>query len=106
MRVQCEDCKFANWDAVLFRDYTEGWYEGIHYNPPYNEQFDLYCSCHNKFYLETELDFECNDGKYGINNYHDVCINHYREIDAFMKQLRENKEKMNIYAKEKEDVEA
>jgi hypothetical protein len=74
--VQCEDCKFANWDATLFRDHEEGRWEGGHYIPPYNEQFDVYCIKHERFFMEQEITGDCQDGEYGPNNYHDVCHEH------------------------------
>ena len=62
MNVQCEDCKFANWDATLFRDYEEGRWEGAHYIPPYNEQFDVYCIKHECFFMEQEITGVCQVG--------------------------------------------
>ena len=87
--VQCEDCKFANWDATLFRDHEEGRWEGGHYIPPYNEQFDVYCIKHERFFMEQEITGDCQDGEYGPNNYHDVCKEHYRQIDEFKKELKQ-----------------
>lgn len=89
MCVQCEDCKFANWDATLFRDHEEGRWEGGHYIPPYNEQFDVYCIKHERFFMEQEITGDCQDGEYGPNNYHDVCKEHYRQIDEFKKELKQ-----------------
>lgn len=86
--VQCEDCKFANWDATLFRDHKEGRWEGGHYIPPYNEQFDVYCIKHKRFFLEQEITGDCQNGEYGQNNYHDVCKEHNRQIEEFKKALR------------------
>ena len=59
--VQCEDCKFANWDATLFRDHEEGRWEGGHYIPPYNEQFDVYCIKERRHFIGFELSKEYFD---------------------------------------------
>ena len=91
MCVQCEDCKFANWDATLFRDHEEGRWEGGHYIPPYSEQFDFYCSKHEQFYLEEEITGGCRDGISGPNNYHEVCVKHYHEIADFKEELKSKK---------------
>jgi len=88
MCVQCEDCKFANWDATLFCDSDKGHWEGAHYIPPYSDQFDFYCKKHRHFYLENEITGLCRDGIYGPNNYHDVCKKHYQEIDELNKKLK------------------
>lgn len=91
MCVQCEDCKFANWDASLFCDSEEGHWEGNHYVEPYNEQFDFYCNKHERFYLEEEITGCCRDGISGPNNYHEVCVQHYREIADLKEELKKKR---------------
>lgn len=85
--VPCEDCVFANWDYTLFRDGDDHW-EGNHHVEPYTEQFDLYCSKHNRFLLEDEIDGSCTDGVRGKNNYHDTVMRYYEERDEYMKELK------------------
>ncbi len=92
MNVPCEDCRFANWDASLFKDREEGQWEGMHYVPPYSEQFDFYCNKHECFYLEDEITGDCQDGEYGPNNFYNVCKEHRRKIDEFYKELKKKKE--------------
>jgi hypothetical protein len=89
--VPCEDCKFANWDASLFKDREEIQWEGM-LIPPYSEQFELYCKRHKRFYLENEITGDCQDGEYGPNNLHDVCKEHRRKINEFYKELKKKKE--------------
>ena len=93
--VPCEDCKFSNWDASLFKDREGIQWEGM-LIPPYSEQFDFYCSKHERFYLEDEITGDCQDGEYGSNNLHDVCKEHRRKINEFYKELkRKNKKNMD-----------
>lgn len=89
MCVQFEDCKFANWDATLFCNSDKGYWDGMHYIPPYSEQFDFYCQKHERFYLEEEITGLCRDGTFGHNNYHDVCKKHYQEINELIKKLKQ-----------------
>ena len=91
MCIQCEDCKFANWDASLFCDSEEGHWEGNHYVEPYSEQFDFYCNKHERFYLEEEITGCCRDGISGPNNYHEVCVEHYREIADLKEELKKKR---------------
>ena len=91
MCVQCEDCKFANWEAALFCDSEEGHWEGNYYVEPYSEQFDFYCNKHERFYLEEEITGCCRDGISGPNNYHEVCIKHYREIADLKEELKKKR---------------
>ena len=87
--VQCEDCKFASWDYTLFRD-NQSRYDIVTKmtRPPYNEQFDLYCAKHERFYLEEEITGDCPDGVPGDNNYSECCREYYRERDEYLEQLK------------------
>ena len=96
MCVLCEDCKFANWDAELFRDREEGHWEGMHYIPPYSEQLDFYCSKHEQFYMEQDAP-DCQDGEFGENNLHEACKEHERQIKAFKEELLIKKAKKCPY---------
>ena len=84
MCVQCEDCKFASWDFEFFRDGNEH-YEVEHYVPPYNEQFDFYCSKHERFYMEQDITGMCTDGIAGDNNYSEVCNEYYKEKELYLR---------------------
>jgi hypothetical protein len=38
--------------------------------------------------MEQEITGDCQEGEYGPNNYHDVCKEHYRQIDEFKEELK------------------
>ena len=94
MGVLCKDCKYANWDATLFRDNKEGHWEGMHYIQPYSEQFDFYCSKHERFYMEQDAP-DCQDCELGDNNLYEVCKEHERQIEAFKEELKKKRIKKN-----------
>ena len=90
--VQCEDCKFSNFDYTLFRDNQP------RYDPytrttrlPSNVQFDFYCIKHERFYLEEEITGTCRDGISGENNYHECCDKYYKELQEYLEQLKKKK---------------
>ena len=89
--ISCEDCKFASWDYTLFRD-GNAHYEGMHYVPPYSEQFDLYCAVRKRFFLEDEIPVDCTDGVFGENNYHEVVKEYEKEKGEYLKQLKQIQE--------------
>ena len=91
--VPCEDCKFARWDYTLFRDNCGGIdYINNVIDPPYGEQFDLYCIKYRRFYIQTEITGNCKDGVSGVNNYPEICRAYYKERDEYLKQLKESKQ--------------
>lgn len=95
--VQCEDCKFASWDYTLFRD-NQPRYDPITRTtrPPYNEQFDLYCNKHGRFYLEEEITGTCRDGIRGENNYSEVVHEFDKERKEYVKTLKRQRFKKNL----------
>ena len=92
--MRCEDCRYANWDASLFKDRTEGHWDGAHYIPPYSEQFDVCCTKNMKFFLEENTPLDCKEGEQGENNYHEVCKEHYRQIREYITELKKNKKQL------------
>lgn len=91
--VQCEDCKFANWDMTFFPHGPVKVLPGELPKEPYSVQFEFYCSKHNKFILESEITGVCPDGIYGENNYYDVCKKFYKQREEYIKQLKEENDK-------------
>lgn len=84
----CEDCRYANWDASLFKDRTEGYWEGTNYIPPYSEQFDVLCTKTMKFFLVEDTPLDCNVGQLGENNYSQVCKAHRKQIIEYLTELK------------------
>ena len=87
----CEDCKFANWDFSIF---PEDAYLRLN-SIEIPEQFDLYCSVFNRFFLEHETPCDCKYVTYGENNYHEICKKYYSQLSLEKNKLKKNKEKLS-----------
>lgn len=83
--IPCENCKFSQWDFRLFANIVKDGWGVVSY---YSEQFDVYCSIHNKFFLETEITDTCTDGKYGENNLLEICEENRKLKDRYDKLLK------------------
>lgn len=83
--LQCEDCRFSSWDFSLFAGITRtSEYGPVQY---FSEQFDMYCSKHDMFFLESDTPL-CDEGEYGENNYHEICKDYYKKIEKYRTLLR------------------
>ncbi len=81
----CEDCKFSQWNFRLFANIVKDDWGVVSY---YSEQYDVYCSLHNEFFLETEITGTCTDGKYGENNLLEICKENRKLKDCYNKLLK------------------
>ena len=88
MNVQCEDCKFAIWEANLFAD------AGV--EMLCSEQWDVHCTLRNHFFLESEISENCTDGLPGENNYHKVAHDFYQLRKRYVNLLHKCAEEKNI----------
>ena len=77
--LQCEDCKFSNWDFSLFAEIRTREYAPVEY---FSEQFDMYCSKHDMFFLEFDTPV-CDEGEYGKNNYSEICKDYYKKTEQY-----------------------
>ena len=81
--LQCEDCKFSNWDFSLFAEIRTSEFAPVQY---FSEQFDMYCSKHDMFFLQEDTPI-CDMGESGENNYHETCMEYYQLKDRYNKLL-------------------
>lgn len=83
--LQCEDCRFSSWDFSLFAGITRtSECRPVQY---FSEQFDMYCSKHDMFFLESDTPI-CDEGEYGENNYREICKDYYKKIEKYRTLLR------------------
>ena len=88
MDVQCEDCKFAIWEANLFAD------AGV--EMLCSEQWDVHCTLHNRFFLDSEISGNCTDGLSGENNLHEVAHDFYQLRKRYLDLLHKCAKEKNI----------
>ena len=99
MNIQCEDCKFADWDYRLFIGYVKS-----RFNVEYHtEQFDIHCKRLNCFLVEDEIPGSCRFGESikcnEDNNYHEICNQYYKQKQEYynlLKRFRKNLENKKL----------
>lgn len=111
MNIQCEDCKFADWDYRLFIGYVNYMNYSSH-TEYHTEQFDVHCKRLNCFFLEDDVPGSCRFGESiknnEDNNYHEICTMYYKQKQEyynllnFFRKTLENKEEIVDEWSEKE----
>ena len=102
MNIQCEDCKFADWDYRLFICYVN-YMNYLAHTEYHTEQFDVHCKKLNCFFLGDDVPGSCRFGESikcnEDNNYHEICNQYYKQKQEYynlLKRFRKNLENKKL----------